>query len=531
MRHYRGQVQKSEKREASGVLDGRSVEYRSMKRIAVSVLLHPDDGSGRVLLVERNPALKFFGGYHAFPGGTLDPQDQEVPVENLPTEGETGIDEFQSFVAAAARELFEETGLWLGRGTRFVGRDSLDRFRRMLLAGEISFLEILKQTRHIIDARDFQPLCRITTPPFVPVRYDTWFLRCRMPKGARAEILPGELVSGDFISPGPTLDRWREGELLIAAPVLIMLEEMARGDGGFVDRIRSLTASYDRGKLHRVFFTPGILLAPLKTPTQPPATHTNTFVVGHERLFVVDPAPYEAVEQTKLWELLEELRSEGRELAGILLTHGHPDHVGAVAECSKRFDLPVYAHADAVRSYRELEIGLFVEHGQELELGASPDGRPDWTLRAYFTPGHAPGHLAFKESRYQAMLVGDLISTLSSILIDPSDGHLRTYLESLESVIPVAEGTVYPSHGPPARDGRKALQKQLRHRLAREEQILAALSEGPQSLPTLLEKVYLDVDKRLHGLAKRSLVSGLIKLEEEGRVRQAGAMYHIGAES
>jgi glyoxylase-like metal-dependent hydrolase (beta-lactamase superfamily II) len=348
-----------------------------------------------------------------------------------------------------------------------------------------------------------------------------------MPKEASVEILPGELVRGDFILPGPTLERWREGKLLIAAPVLIMLEEMARGDDGFVERIRRLTASYDRGKLHRVFFTPGVLLAPLKTPTQPPATHTNTYIVGYERLFIIDPAPHEAAEQAKLWELLDELRGEGRDLAGILLTHGHPDHVGAVAECKKRFDLPVYAHSDVVRSYPDLELGVFVEHGQELELGATPDGRSSWRLRAYFTPGHAPGHLAFRESRYRALVVGDLISTLSSILIDPSDGHLKTYLESLQSVIPVAEGTVYPSHGPPARDGRKALQKQLRHRRSREAQILGALSEGPQSLTALLQTVYTDVDVSLHGLAKRSLRSGLIKLEEDGRVRQTGDRFSL----
>jgi glyoxylase-like metal-dependent hydrolase (beta-lactamase superfamily II)/8-oxo-dGTP pyrophosphatase MutT (NUDIX family) len=498
-----------------------------MKRIAVSVLLHPDNDSSRVLLVERNPELKFFGGYHAFPGGTLDRQDQIVPVENLPRNGGAAIGEYGSFVAAAARELFEETGVWLGKGTSTVDRSSLAHLRRRLLTGEISFLDVLEETKHVIDARDFEPLCRITTPPFVPVRYDTWFLRCRMPKSATVEILPGELMSGDFILPANTLDRWREGELLIAAPVLIMLEEMARAAGGFVERIRSLTASYDRGKLHRVFFTPGILLAPLKTPTQPPATHTNTYIVGHERLFIIDPAPYEAAEQTKLWELMDELRVEGRELAGILLTHGHPDHVGAVAECKKRYDLPIHAHADVVRSTPELEIDVFLEHGQVLELGISPDGRSDWTLRAYLTPGHAPGHLAFREDRYRALIAGDLISTLSSILIDPKDGHLRTYLQSLESIIPVAEGTAYPSHGPPAREGRKALQNQLRHRQAREKQILEALSEGPQSLPVLLEKVYRDVDKKMHGLAKRSLVSGLIKLKEQGCLRQTNDLFSL----
>lgn len=491
-----------------------------MKRIAVSILLHSGRGSREVLLVERSPELKFFGGYMAFPGGVLERQDGLIPVQNVPEDAD---EDFTGFVASAARELFEETGVWLGRGRRRVEAAVLERYRRSMLAGGMSFSDVLRETGHTIDARDFEPLCRITTPPFVPVRYDTWFLRCSLPEGARVEILPGELVGGGFVQPGEAIEHWRQGELLIAAPVIIMLEEMSRGDG-FVGRIRELTASYDRGKLHRVYFTPGVLLAPLETPTQPPATHTNTYIVGHETLLVVDPAPYDPSEQEKLWELLDEMLGEGRRLEGVVLTHAHPDHVGAAVECRRRYRVPVYAHRDAARSNPRVEIDLHLEHEQVIDLGVSPDGAAGWSLRAHYTPGHAPGHLAFQESRYKALLLGDLISTLSSILIDPSDGHLRTYLDSLQSMEALAEGTVYPSHGAPARDGRKAIRSQLRHRRQREEQVLRALTREPQTVKELVSRIYTDVDRSMHGLAERSLISGLCKLEEEGKAcrRQGG---------
>jgi glyoxylase-like metal-dependent hydrolase (beta-lactamase superfamily II) len=104
-------------------------------------------------------------------------------------------------------------------------------------------------------------------------------------------------------------------------------------------------------------------------------------------------------------------------------------------------------------------------------------------------------------------------------LIDPSDGHLRTYIDSLRFLETVAEGTLYPGHGPAARDGRAAIRATLRHREEREGQVIDALNGVPQSVEALVKKVYVDVDERFHPLAERSLLSGLIKLEEEGRVQ------------
>ena len=500
-----------------------------MHRIAVSILLSRTDNWDDVLLVDRNPKLSFFGGYQAFPGGTLEPEDDEIPIDNLDRlserSGQALGDDFPSFVAAAARELFEETGVWLGRGVDESGR-SLDEDRRLMLAGELSFTEILKRRKQRIDATVFVPLCRITTPPFTPRRYDTWFLGCQLPKGANVEIIDGELVGGGFAGPEDALAKWREGEVLIVPPVIIFLERLAKSTKeDFVNWMQQFT-SYDEGKLHRVYFTPGVLLAALETPTKPPATHTNTCLVGEERVYVVDPAPVDPSEQAKLWELLDEFLAEGRKLEAILLTHYHPDHVGAVAECQRRYQLPLRAHRDTMAELEGFDFGDPIEHEEDLSLGTSPDGNPGWTLRAYHVPGHAPGHLAFRESRYQTLIVGDLLSTLSSILIDPSDGHLATYLKSLELLELLAEGTVYPGHGPATREGRKAIRAQLRHRQQRENQLLAALSKEPQSVSELVSQVYADVDKKMWEMAGRSLASGLIKLQEEGRVGQKNGGFY-----
>jgi glyoxylase-like metal-dependent hydrolase (beta-lactamase superfamily II) len=307
--------------------------------------------------------------------------------------------------------------------------------------------------------------------------------------------------------------------------MIVILSEW--GPDGGVDRIRALASSYEEGKLHRIYFSPGILLVPLRTPTQPPATHTNTLVIGEERLYVVDPSPQDPVEQARFLDLLKDLVAEGRNLEGILLTHYHPDHVGALLAMQERFPVPAHAHRDQMERLPKARFGRTLEHGDEIELGRAPDGTPGWKLRVYHVPGHAKGHLAFQESRYGAIAVGDLVSTLSTILVDPSDGHLATYLESLRFLETVSEGALYPGHGPPASRGRTVIEKTLEHRKEREQQIVDALSNDPQPVGALLRRIYTDVAPEVLHLAERSLLSGLLKLEEEGRARKSDAGYSL----
>lgn len=491
-------------------------------RKAVSVLLTPDPESTEVYLVERSPSLKFFGGYYAFPGGKLDDEGTTIEVRHA----EELDRESLRCLLAAAREIFEETGILLSHGKSAVPDERLRNYRQQLLRDETTLAALLNYEKHFIDALDFHPICRIITPEFSPVRYETQFYWAKIPEGRNPEIMMGELTNGRFILAEDALAMWRRGELLIVPPVLMILRELAgRSVATFAPYVNEIAESYLRGRIHRVYFTPGIQLVPLKTRTLPPATHTNSYLVGESDVYLIDPAPSDPTEQARLWDYLDEQSHEGRELKAILLTHHHSDHVGALRECSRRYGLPILAHEDTAKKMPDIEFAGFLQHGDELELGASPDGQLNWKLKVYHTPGHADGHLCFQETRYRALIAGDLISTISTIVISPPEGRLAAYLESLTFLESVVNGTLYPSHGPAVRNGRDVIRYYIEHRRERERKLLRALTRNPQSPYDLVKKVYDDVDPGLWPLAEHSLRAGLIKLVEEGKCLQVGDKY------
>ena len=198
---------------------------RMSQRNAVSVLVTASSDERQVLLVERNPKLKFFGGFFAFPGGKVDADDGNVPVDHLESTSETP----PAMWVAAARELFEETGLWLGRGSRAASPEALARARKDLLAEETRFDEILRTFGHRLDARLLEPLGRMTTPPFSPLRYDTWFFHHRSDALSSVDIWPGELVSSRTLEAGEADEAWKRGQLRLAPPMVILLREWEKG--------------------------------------------------------------------------------------------------------------------------------------------------------------------------------------------------------------------------------------------------------------------------------------------------------------
>ena len=108
----------------------------TMLRSAVSLAVSRRNRPSEILLVERSRKLRFFGGFHAFPGGAVDDEDRSVPVEGVSDPALAPI------LAAGARELFEETGLWIARGEA-PEVNELREDRRRLIAGEASFSAIL----------------------------------------------------------------------------------------------------------------------------------------------------------------------------------------------------------------------------------------------------------------------------------------------------------------------------------------------------------------------------------------------------
>ncbi|MAE75833.1 MAG: MBL fold metallo-hydrolase [Planctomycetes bacterium] len=476
------------------------------QRVAASVILTRGDGDDvEVYLVERSKRLRFFGGYLAAPGGVLDDRD--------------GSD----LVVCALRELFEETGVLLSPVAQRIADDQRDSIRAALLDGGDERWETAVASAAGIGDR-LEPLCVLTTPEFAQTRYEAHFFHAELPRNEWPTIIEGELVDGAFCKPGEALRRWLEGELLIVPPMLTLLRILDEaGPGGFYEQVAVEAKRYHEGELHPVFFSPGVHMCALRTPTVPPATTTNTYLVGHRELWIVDPATPDADEQARLFDALDRYVDKGRELKGILVTHHHEDHVGAVVPTSQRYGLDVHAHRLTLeRLPQGFLAGRELNDGDTIELGRAPDGAEDWRLEVLHTPGHDRGHLAFVETRYRAAVVGDLVSTVSTIVIDPPEGHMTTYMRSLHRMLEVDIQTLYPAHGPAARDGHALLRDYITHRKDREDKIVAALAVEPASLAALVATVYDDVDPAVFGLAERSLLAGLIKLEEEGRAGQVG---------
>ena len=144
-------------------------------------------------------------------------------------------------------------------------------------------------------------------------------------------------------------------------------------------------------------------------------------------------------------------------------------------------------------------------------------------LRCVFTPGHAPGHLCFLEEETGWMAVGDMVASVGTILVDPSEGDMRVYLESLARMAALSPRVLLPAHGAPIADPAGKLAEYVRHRLWREEQVFAALAgRGRSTARDLVPIAYADTAPALHPIAERSLLSHLVKLTGDGRVRTLG---------
>lgn len=254
---------------------------------------------------------------------------------------------------------------------------------------------------------------------------------------------------------------------------------------------------------------PGIAVLALRTPTLPPATHTGCYLAGDGALIAIDPASPWPDEQDRLADTVAARGS----LALIALTHHHADHVGAAAALARRTGAPIAAHpATAARVAGRIAVTRLLEDGELLEAGGV-------RLRALFTPGHAPGHLAFLDEDSGALIAGDLVAGVGTILIDPGEGHMATYLASIERLLALGVGAILPAHGPMIADGPAKLREYLSHRRMREERVAAALTVEPRGLAALCAIAYADTAPMLWPIAVRSLEAHLVKLGEDGRAR------------
>jgi glyoxylase-like metal-dependent hydrolase (beta-lactamase superfamily II) len=220
---------------------------------------------------------------------------------------------------------------------------------------------------------------------------------------------------------------------------------------------------------------------------------TNTWIVGSDPAYVIDPGPALA---PHLDAIAAALGDRGG-LGGIALTHGHADHSEAVGALRARFPAPLAAAAG------DPDVVL-------------RDGDRFGPLSVFATPGHAPDHVAFVAAT--ACFSGDAVLGEGSVFIAPDPGALTGYLEGLARLRERDLQVLGPGHGPPVSDPQAKLTEYIEHRLDRERRLLASIQAGARTVPEMLEAAWADVPELLRPAATVTLAAHLDKLADEGRL-------------
>lgn len=248
---------------------------------------------------------------------------------------------------------------------------------------------------------------------------------------------------------------------------------------------------------------------------------TWTHLVGERELAVIDPGPED---QRHLDALVAAIA--GRPVKAIVVTHNHRDHSPLAPALAQATGAPIVGAAPIALS----DDGPRVDDG--FDFAYAPDrvladgevlAGDGWALTALATPGHTSNHLSFvlddPDGRGHALFSGDHVMGWSTTVVSPPDGDMTDYMASLERLLAREDDRIYyPAHGDPVDNPRRLVRGLLGHRKQREGQILRLLKAGEGHLPDLVAKMYVGLDDRLVGAAKRSVLAHLIDLRGRGLV-------------
>lgn len=517
---------------------------------AATVLLLRDTPDGlEVLMTRRSLKASFAPGAYVFPGGGIDAADAAAHAQA--TRRPTQSDEHLTQAIAAIRESFEELGVLLARradGEPASAADmaALDRHAPLLPQCAAQGLTLA--------AADVYVLAHWITDRDLPRRFDVPFLVARMPAGQTPVADETEQFEPVWVRPADALARHEAGQFFIIYPTIRTLQRLsAYADVAAVLAAcageRPLWTSCPRagwlagkearymeheppyGELELVS-PDGQLLHKLDWQTEQPVRllknvvrltapnpgfmtgpGTNSYLVGdpHTGYIAIDPGPADTAHIERLW------RAAGGQIHAIVCTHSHADHSPGAkplqALCNGRPPILGLPSQPTARANAAFTPDRALQDQELLTLtGQTPEGEITHTLRVIHTPGHAANHLCLLLQEDGLLFSGDHILNGSTTVIDPPDGDMTAYLDSLDKLdAACAEHDarfILPAHGYVLGRARETIAQLRAHRLAREAKVLAVMQAEPDgTMDDWVAKAYDDVVPRVWPVAKRSLLA------------------------
>jgi glyoxylase-like metal-dependent hydrolase (beta-lactamase superfamily II) len=241
---------------------------------------------------------------------------------------------------------------------------------------------------------------------------------------------------------------------------------------------------------------------------------TNTYLIGTgRRRILLDTGEGRDEYLPVLERALEHAGCEG--LQEIVLSHGHPDHIGGTASILDRYGTMSVSKLPSAK----------IDEPYGLQITPIGDGSvirtEGATLRALHAPGHAEDHLCFILEEEGSLFSGDNILGVGTTMIPTEGGDLLRYLNTLEQLLAEQPKAIYPAHGPMIQDGKGKIREYIAHRHEREREILSTLSDRPLDIPSIVARIYQGYPESLFQAAEESVYSHLRKLEGEGRALRA----------
>ena len=547
-------------------------------RPAATIILARNSSEGvEVLMMQRTTAVDFATGMHVFPGGAVDPTDHHPDIASLCVDLDDrrasqmlGIEQGGlAYWIAAIRECFEESGLLLGYRNeqdlvRLQGEDAerLANLRLEMAQNKLNFADILKAEQFRAATDRIAYYSHWITQAGRPKRYDTRFFVAQAPEGQTAVQDNHETVGQVWVRPEQAIEMNRAGTIELMFPTIKTLESLSPFkvveellEHARTPKPKTLIAPYTAtargGEQHilipgdfaytevrkidpnnkgtaQSYIEPGQAVSLGEAITRVTAANpgmmtgpgTNTYLIGDAQngVAVIDPGP-----------LLEEhieniIKAANGPIKWILCTHTHIDHSPAAKSLKEKTGAQIYGRPAPAYPNQDQTFAPdhIVEHNQVLKLAGT-------TLRVIHTPGHASNQVCFLHEGQQILFTGDHVMQGSTVVINPPDGNMAQYLDSLRLITAYPIDYLAPGHGFLLSDVNNVVERLIIHRLGRESKVLAALRTQGQSLPLeeLVKHAYSDTDQRLHKVAMRSLQAHLDKLQDEGRVLNQNGAWNL----